>query len=220
MSQQQRLEPGSYGDVTCDSIDREVRDVSVNDESSPEGIRADAALIERCRAGEVAAWSELYAQCHDSLLASIKIMLGPQNGDFDLVDELAARVWYALVANDGEALRKYDPNRGARAITFLRALAQDEMGRHLRAERRRRKREVGVSHGKLDHHAAAASESGASLSEFLGSLTPAERGFADECLLAPVAAQGVQGPAPKHSLANVWQLTGRVRRKLLAFLKK
>ena len=92
MACQQRPENHSYADVTRESINRDVRDVPAGDESSPEGIRADAALVERCRVGEVAAWSELYAQCHDSLLASISIMLGPQSGDLDLIDELAARV--------------------------------------------------------------------------------------------------------------------------------
>ena len=90
----------------------------------------------------------------------------------------------------------------------------------MRAERRRRKRERRASHGKLDHHPADANESGASLSEFLVTLTPTERGFADECLLAAAAAEGVPCPTPKYSLANIWQLTGRIRRKLQAFLKK
>ena len=68
-------------------------------------------LAKRCLSGEVAAWEELYAQCHEPLLVSIRIMLGPQSADATLVDEIAARVWYALVANDGELLSRYKPSR-------------------------------------------------------------------------------------------------------------
>ena len=42
----------------------------------------------------------------------------------ELVDEITARVWYALVADDGKLLERYDPSRGARLITFLRALTK------------------------------------------------------------------------------------------------
>ncbi len=76
--------------------------------------------MERCLAGEVAAWEELYAQYHDVLLASVRCFLGQARSDHNLVDEIAARVWYALVANDGALLAKYDPKRGARIITFMR----------------------------------------------------------------------------------------------------
>ena len=75
------------------------------------GLCADGLLAKRCLAGEVAAWEELYAQCHEPLLISIRIMLGPQSADASLVDEIAARVWYALVANDGKLLSRYKPSR-------------------------------------------------------------------------------------------------------------
>ena len=86
----------------------------------PEAVRGDA--VEQASAGASggprgwivrpsAAWParwphgrRLYAQCHEPLLLSIRIMLGPRNTDANLVDEIAARVWYALVANDGELL--------------------------------------------------------------------------------------------------------------------
>ena len=81
------------------------------DDVETEGICADGLLAKRCLAGEVAAWEQLYAQCHEPLLVSIRIMLGSQSADANLVDEIAARVWYALVANDGELLSRYKPSR-------------------------------------------------------------------------------------------------------------
>ena len=71
------------------------------EEVSEECLQADRKLVDRCLAGEVAAWEEFYAQCHDPLCTAIRIILGRSHGDANLVDEIAARVWYALVADDG-----------------------------------------------------------------------------------------------------------------------
>lgn len=96
----------------------------------PPGVHADLLLAERCLAGEPAAWEEFYTQCHEPLLVSVRIMLGPQGSDANLVDEIAARVWYALVANDGELLARYKPDQGARLITFICKLAKDQIVRN------------------------------------------------------------------------------------------
>ncbi len=77
-------------------------------------LQADRQLVDRCLAGEVAAWEEFYAQCHKPLGTAIRIMLGRPH-DPNLVAEIAARVWYALVAKDGELLARYSPAYGASA---------------------------------------------------------------------------------------------------------
>jgi len=177
-------------------------------------VLADAALARRCVAGEVAAWEQLYALCHPPLLAAIESMLRAPPRDPTLIDEIAARVWYALVENDGELLEKFDPARGARLITFMRALAKDEISRHFRAERRRRERESGAVHDRTQQSTA---EARAHFSEFLSTLTPHERQFAADYLLS--TPPGAGGPLQKpHSPANIWQLTRRIHRKLLGYL--
>jgi len=186
------------------------------DETDHEGILADVALAKRCVAGEVAAWEQLYGQCHDTLLGTIRKMLGPHGADFSSVDEIAARVWYALVANDGELLRRYSPKYGARLGTFMRALAKDEISRHLRAERRRRKRERRAAVKKSSREQSVAAEMNASLSEFLVTLSPAERGFADSYLLAP-ANQPLPVAEPRPPATSFWRLTSRIRKKLIDF---
>lgn len=178
------------------------------------GLHADAMLVERCVAGEVAAWEALYGQCHEPLLTSVRIMLGRQSNDANLVDEIAARVWYALVAKDGELLARYDSKRGARLVTFLRALAKDEISRHFRAEVRRRKRELEVLREKGQHPGVAPSHPVDSLAEFLCTLTAHERAFCSDYLLA----QPTGAPEKLHSEANVWQLTHRIYLKLMRFL--
>lgn len=180
------------------------------------GLRADGLLAKRCLAGEVAAWEELYAQCHEPLLVSTRILLGGQSKDADLVDEIAARVWYALVAKDGELLSRYNPKRGARLVTFLRALAKDEIARHIRGEVRRRKRELSSLRERPRDPMKDFGHSDDSLSEFLGTLTPHERVFCNDYLLAEPSGAKEQS----HSTANIWQLSHRIYRKLLRFLDR
>jgi hypothetical protein len=176
---------------------------------------ADYRLAARCVSGEVAAWEELYAQCHDPLCASIRIMLGRRGSDVDFIDEIAARVWYRLVDNDGELLSRFSPQRGARLITFMRALAKDEVCRHARNEVRRRDRELVAAQSRPRQPEVDLAALGSDLKVFLGTLTPQEHTFCREVLLG-VSDGG--GDAAVRTRANVWQLTHRVYQKLLRFL--
>jgi hypothetical protein len=185
-----------------------------NDDADVAGLRADALLAKRCLAGEVAAWEQLYAQCHQPLLISIRIMLGPHSGDASLVDEIAARVWYAIVANDGELLSRYKPSRGARLITFMRARAGSEMARYIRSEVRRRKRELAALRQKPQYQGQDGTQPVNVLAEFLGTLTPCEQVFCNDHLLGESSDLMV---AP-YSTSNIWQISHRIRRKLLRFL--
>jgi hypothetical protein len=178
------------------------------------GLRADALLAKRCLAGEVAAWEQLYAQCHEPLLISIRMMLGPQNADASLVDEIAARVWYALVANDGALFSRYKPSRGARLITFMRARATTEIARYIRSEVRRRKRELVALRNRPQHQGQDGAQPVNVLGEFLGTLTPCEQVFCNDQLLGEPSDAADQ----PYSTANIWQLSHRIRRKLLRFL--
>ncbi|MGA2030687.1 MAG: hypothetical protein ABSG68_00385 [Thermoguttaceae bacterium] len=143
-------------------------------------------------------------------------MLRGSLGDPNLVDEIAARVWYALVANDGELLARYSPQRGARLITFMRALAKDEICRHFRAEIRRREREVAAFRERPPLAGIDSGYSASGLREFLATLSPQEHSFCCEVLLAEPAPGG----EISRSAANIWQLTHRIYKKLLRFLAR
>ena len=52
----------------------------------------------------------------------------------NLVDEIAARVWYALVANDGELLARYKPNRRC-SLDHLHACAGQQRDRAIHPHR-------------------------------------------------------------------------------------
>ena len=181
-----------------------------------ERLQADERLAKRCVAGEVAAWEEIYAQCHESLLFSIKVMLGAGDADLSLVDELAARVWYAMIKDDAKLLSKYDSRRGAQLITFLMSAAKSELSHHFRNEKRRKKRELIALHEKSAHHSSEELQTVASLAEFIPTLTNREREYYDDQLLG--YSGGDSSAAGTFSLSNARQLRHRIRDKLLRFL--
>ncbi|MEN6457941.1 MAG: hypothetical protein ABFC63_03360 [Thermoguttaceae bacterium] len=176
------------------------------------GPAADYQLASRCVAGEVAAWEQLYTQCHDPLCLSITAMLGRRGGDRDLVDEIAARVWYRLVDNDGELLARYSPTRGARLTTFMRALARDEMCRHFRATVRRRNRESIAVQSRRRNENGSADILRSDLNSFLTTLTPQEHAFCCEVLMGEPCLSGIS-----RARTNAWQLTHRVYQKFRRF---
>jgi len=179
-------------------------------------VAADRTLIDRCLAGDVAAWSLLYRQTHDSLLATIRNFLGRAGQDRNLVEEIAARVWYALVKNDFELLAKFDVRRGCRLSTFLSVLAKSETRMLFRSERRRRSREQLVSRPELDSELSIAPNGLVSDEDFLGTLSPAEKTFYLDVLVAPSKER--QSAQQAYSSENVWQLNYRVRKKLERFI--
>jgi DNA-directed RNA polymerase specialized sigma24 family protein len=183
--------------------------------------QTDYRLAQRCLAGEVAAWEALYARCHTALLISVRILLGGAGADADLVDEIAARVWYTLVAEDGEILARYSPDRGARLITFMRAIAKDLACRYFRSERRRRRRQAVAVCSKLWQGKVpnTSVESNPSVDEFLGTLDSSERQFCDEHLLDLPGTEpddDGQGPSP----VSIWRWSRRIYQKLSRFLAR
>ena len=177
-----------------------------------EGCRQDQQLVERCITGDVTAWEDLYTQCHAPLLALVKGML--HTADANLVDEIAARVWYALVANDGELLTRFNPSRGARLITFMRAIARDEAKRYFRTEVRRREREAIATRERSTSATPDGPSSYVLIEEFLTTLSPDDRTFCLQHALAP-SSPDIGGPPTEDAR---WQHTRRLYKKMLAFL--
>ncbi len=182
-----------------------------------ESLAADYELAQRCAYGEVAAWEELYHQYHDRLLASIQTLLTVHQADPSLAEEIAARVWYALVENDGKLLLNYNPKRGASLMTYMRVLAKDLLRRHYRSERRRQDRERAVMSSRPSSHSQELDHSANTLDEFLGTLTVSERAFYDECLVSSGAANA---SSLECSASTIWQRTHRLYKRMLGFLSR
>jgi DNA-directed RNA polymerase specialized sigma24 family protein len=179
-------------------------------------VAQDRLLVERCLAGEIGAWSQIYRQFHESLLASIRSFLGRGGQDANLVEEIAARVWYALVKNDFELLGKFDVARGCRLSTFLSVLAKNETRVLLRSERRRRNREQLVSRAEFDRDRSAEAGDVLSDEEFLVTLSRAERSFYLDVLVG--RPESNEQAAQSYSRQNLWQLRHRIRKKLERFI--
>ena len=177
-------------------------------------IEQDRQLVERCVGGEPAAWTQMYDRFQGALLASIRAFLGKAGQDMHLVDEVSARVWFSLVRNQFELLAKFDPLRGCRLSTFLSVLGKSEARLLLRSERRRKTRECVASRPEVEPPDA---ECGSVLSDddFLATLSPRERAFYLDILIATCAAT----PTDAYSPQNQWQLRHRVRKKLEQFLE-
>lgn len=177
-------------------------------------IEADRRLVERCLSRDPQAWAQLYDDFHDRLLASVRPVLGVMAHDMSLIDEIGARVWYALVRNDFELLSRFDTSKGCQLSTFLGIIAKREAKQLLRSERRRRNREHTASRRDVSTDTPGFELDAATEEEFLETLTPSERMFYADVLIALPGSV----PAKDYSQSNAWQLTHRVKEKLSDFL--
>lgn len=201
--------------ASTDSETRELESAKANREND-ESLDADARLVERCIRGEVAGWEELYRKCHDPLCVTIRIRLGRLGSDAQLVDELAARVWYRLIDNDGKQLAKYLFRRMS-ILSYIRLQARWIISEYFRSERRRMKNELTSLVRKNRKESVAHAESLPLLvTEFLSILTPRERSFCFEYLQISPEDGRVDFVLP-YSPENIWQLTRRVYKKFTSF---
>jgi hypothetical protein len=140
---------------------------------------------------------------------AIRRQLGPHRSrNFELADEIAARVWFAVVDNDAALLDRFDPGYRCRLTTYLAAIARDVMSRHFRSEVRRHRREAVALDGRRT--AAQPELPVVSLKELRETLTPAEKRFYDNVLTGSNGATAESD----YSKTNAWQLTSRIRAKL------
>ncbi len=174
----------------------------------------EQSLVDRCRNGDEAAWAEMHKRCHECLIKQIRYSLGTFGRDSNLVEEIAARVWFGLVADDGHLLARFQPDKGNGLEKYLAAIARYEVLRHQRSEfrRRRRERETQAMRGS-NRDDRELREMALDVKGFLPQLTPREREFFDHVLI------GNNGHHLQISAPNAWQLRHRIRKKLVEFLQ-
>lgn len=176
----------------------------------------DCQLIHRCLAGDVSAWSEIYREFHDSLLVSIRRNLNRAGSDANLVEEIAARVWYSLIKNGFDVLAKFDVSRGCRLSTYLSIVAKNEIRLLFRSERRRRSRERLASKPDITFENLIESDQLKSDGEFLVTLSGSERAFFLDVLVASPTDR--KATEQRYSNENNWQLRHRIRKKLELYI--
>jgi DNA-directed RNA polymerase specialized sigma24 family protein len=181
-------------------------------------VQRDGRLIHRCLLGDVSAWSEIYREFHDSLLVSIRRYLNRAGQDANLVEEIAARVWYALIKNGFELLAKFDVSRGCRLSTYLSVVAKNETRVLFRSERRRRSREQLASKPDITDQSLVETHQLMTDDEFLMTLSQAERAyFLDVLVAAPTERETAE---QSYSTENNWQLRHRIRKKLEQYISE
>lgn len=182
------------------------------------GAATDEQVINSCLAGETDAWSELYDRFQAPLVAIIGRLYGTAINDPNLVEEIAARVWYSLIKNDYALLRRFDVSRGTRFTTYISQIAKSQAKQYFRAERRRRLRESIVSKPLDSERSGYEEVSSVDFEEiFLANLTPTEKRFYHQ-FLAP--KDGLDEKESVFSRENTWQLRHRILVKLQGFLQR
>ena len=96
----------------------------------------------------------------------------------------------------------------------MRLRASSEIVRYIRSEVRHRKRELAALRQRMRHQGEDGAQPVNVLAEFLGTLTPRERVFCSEQLLGEPS----EAAQSAFTASNIWQLSHRIRRKLLRFL--
>ena len=183
-----------------------------------DGARAKQRLVEQCLASDQRAWERLYRKCHPRLRKAIELLLGSDAQDGHLVDEIAARVWYALLQDDCRLLAAYDPDRVSSLDAFLMGLARIEILRYTRSERRRYSHEMIGGRKRLEEQRVSDCRLAAMMEDFASTLTPGERDFMEQFLTGPA-----EGPPDADlddvAATTVWTRRYRIRRKLNEFLR-
>ena len=175
--------------------------------------------IRDCLEGAPGAWDQLYDAYHGRLVQSIRRLAGAL-ADGDLIDEIAARVWYALVRGDFALLARFDMHRGCQFPTYLSGIARKEMAAYFRSERRRKVRERVVAEDAVRITLDNLPRTREDLREFLALLSPRERAYCLQTLLSKSEAVPPEERIAHLSEPNKRQLRHRIRRKLEQFLKQ
>lgn len=175
-----------------------------------------SSLVARCLLGDQSAWYELYDVYSPKLGRVVRLALGPKGNDPDLVEDIVARVWSALVADGARLLGRYAPDRSVPLERYLAGIARRYVLRHVRAEaqRRRHDRQGALRMRVQLLPAVPGLDWGVLLNDFAATLNPSELDFLEGYLLS--RSKGDNGGL---SAANIRQRRHRLRIKLNQFLR-
>jgi hypothetical protein len=171
-------------------------------------------LIEKCLAGDEAAWSLLIFHYGDGVRLAFRRRLRAWGADWWLVEDLQLRFWEELWRRRATRLRGYDA-RVAGLATFLNHLVGWQVQDWWRACGRQGKRPqpVPLPPRELPAPGSGCYPQGIFLDEVTGLLTAQERRRFNE-LCGEAASDG----ACPLSNTNRWKIDERLRRKVLPLL--
>ncbi len=174
----------------------------------------ESSLLARCLSGDRPAWEEFCEECTPELRRLARFFLGA-NGDEDTIEEIVASVWYTLLRDDAQVLRRYSPGRSSCLGCYLAGVVRRHVGQHRRAEweRLRHARQLArrVKSALIGKVPEVSPDS--LLHEFAATLNPKELDFLEKYLLHPQ-----NGSDGGMSADDIWQRRHRLRVKLRHFL--
>jgi DNA-directed RNA polymerase specialized sigma24 family protein len=165
-------------------------------------------LVAQCLQGQDTAWETLFHLYHPRLVNIIKALIHNEGG-MEQAEEIAARVWGSLCAEEYVRLRRYTPGSGC-LLSYLASMARRQIWRMKRTETSRHSRECNVARreGAWDDIGGEVA-----IQEFLATLTRREREFC----LSELLNQARPASRSSISRANNWQLRCRVLKKFRRF---
>jgi DNA-directed RNA polymerase specialized sigma24 family protein len=175
-----------------------------------EAAQREYDLVQRALTGDQHAWYLLFHEQQPRLIAKVRQLLGPLHRHDDLAEEVAARVWYAVLADDYHLLSVYDPNRG-RLGTFLGRRALLEMLTLLRSHANRNRHESCYRNRRTEAVVQLSLPEALIWQEIMPQLTDTERHFFQQHLLSRSTS-----PLPSPTIG---QLRYGIRRKIVAYLQ-
>ena len=181
-------------------------------------VLVDQQVVQRCLEGDERAWEKLYRKCHPRLRKAIELLLGVDASDGHVIEEIAARVWYALLKDNHRLLAAYDADRDSALDGFLMGLARIEILRYTRSERRRHSHEMSGGRNRLEEQRVSDWQLATMMDEFTSTLTAGERKFMERFLTGPVDDQ-TDAELEDLPATTVWTRRYRIRRKLNRFLE-
>lgn len=137
-------------------------------------------------------------------------MTAKNRGDAALADEIAALVWYAIVRDGAQLLRRFNPDFGCRLSTFLMVVARREVQKHFRSEKRRKRRESAAAQPSLRVDDRLLVD----INEFAASLSLQEQ----KCLREAISSHRLPSAADRTATA-VYKARSRLRLKLRKHLE-
>lgn len=173
--------------------------------------------MQQCLADDERAWEKLYRRYYPRLKKAIELLLGVDAAEFHLIEEIAARVWYAVLKDGRRLLAAYDPDRDTALDSFFMGLARIEILQYMRSERRRHMHEIAGGRIKLEEQRVSDWQMGVMMNEFAATLTPGEKKFMDGSMIGPV--EGQDNEESSLPPTTVWTRRHRIRRKLRSFLE-
>jgi RNA polymerase sigma factor (sigma-70 family) len=170
--------------------------------------------LQKCLAGDKAAWDKLVNRFQGWLLSFITRCLKHQKTEASVVPEIAGRVWNALWRRQGRLLHQFDPERGS-FRGYLAVLARTEIRRWLRSRQRQYHREKAAARPEAQNSEATAELNQVTLDDICGTLTPREQEYFRTMfpdLFYPLACR-------TFSPSNAKKLRSRILKKVEVYVR-